>query len=144
MARTLTAANSILMMSVAEVFPTPQQLQGYSTDDIFDTESIEPAEIQMGVDGRLSAGYVFVAQPMTYNLQADSLSNDFFDAIKAAQDANGEVYYWQGTVALPSLQKKWTCTNGILTQFPPIPGAGKILKPRKYRVTWESISPAPI
>lgn len=140
----ITAANSTLLLAVTGLFPAPQRLQGYATDDIYSTEALESAEVMMGVDGKLSAGFVYVAVKQSYNLQADSNANQIFDTWYAAQQALRDVYFANATIALPSLGKKWTMTNGILTSFPPMPDAGKTLKPRKYGITWESISPAPL
>lgn len=140
----ITAANSTLLLAITGLFPAPQRLQGYATDDIYSTEPLDSAEVLMGVDGKLSGGFVFVPVKQSYNLQADSNSNAIFEAWYAAQQALVDIYKAQATIALPSLGKKWAMTNGILTSFPPMPDAGKTLKPRKYGITWESISPSPI
>ena len=57
MARTLTAANAIITLSVDEVFDTPFQLQQFQADDMFDTEDAEPVEVRIGVDGFKSSGF---------------------------------------------------------------------------------------
>jgi len=141
--RTLTTANSVLQLAVTGLFPVPQRLQGYATDDIFSTEALDSAEVIMGVDGKLSAGFVYVAVKQSYSLQADSNSNAIFEQWYAQQQALRDVLFAQATIALPSLQQKWAMTNGVLTSFPPMPDGGKTLKPRKFGITWESISPAP-
>ena len=56
MAGTITGASAVIMLSVPGLFSTPQQLQGFATDDIFDTAAIASAETLMGVDGNLSGG----------------------------------------------------------------------------------------
>ena len=38
---TLTVANSVYMLMIVDLFPVPQQLQGYSVDDVFSTEAVE-------------------------------------------------------------------------------------------------------
>ncbi len=138
----ITSANSIVMISIASVYTTPQQLQGFAADDIFSTDTMEIAETMMGVDGRLSAGYVFVPVKWSISLQADSPSNAIFDNWRAAQVSAGDVYFASATVNLPSLGKTYDLVNGVLTSYPPIPDAGKTLKPRKFGLTWESVTPA--
>jgi len=140
----ITAANSTLLLAITGLFPVPQKLQGYATDDIYSTEALESAEVQMGVDGVLSAGFVFVPVKQSYSLQADSNANAIFDAWYAAQQAQLELYRANATITLPAVGQKWAMTNGVLTSFPPMPDAGKTLKPRKFGITWERISPAPI
>lgn len=144
MARSLTAANAIIMISIADLFPVPQQLKQFATDDIFTTTPLKSAETQMGVDGHLSAGFVFVEVPQSVNLQADSPSCDIFDNWWGASQTVKDAYPANGVVIITSVQKKWNLTRGFLTSFPPMPDGGKILKPRRFEITWESIQPAAI
>lgn len=140
---TITSANSVLMLGVTSLFPTPQQIQGFSTDDIFSTDPLESAEVIMGVDGKLSAGFVYVLVKQMYNLQADSASVSIFDQWYAAQQSAQDLFFANATIVLPSLGQKWAMTKGVLSNYPPMPDAGKTLKPRKFTITWESISNAP-
>lgn len=142
MSGTITSANATIMLAIASVFPTPQQLQGFAADDIFNTDALSSAETLMGVDGRLSAGFVFVPIVQGYTLQADSDSNDLFDQWYQAQQTARELFPASGIVLLTSIGKKWQMNRGFLTTFPPIPDGGKYLKPRKYGITWESVNPS--
>lgn len=139
----ITAANATFLLAVSSVFPIPQQLQGFAADDIFSTDPLESAETLMGVDGRLSAGFVFVQVKQAISIQADSDSSDIFDEWYAAQQVAKGIFRATGIIVLPSLEKKWTLNNGVLSSYPPMPDAGKTLKPRKFGLTWESISVAP-
>ena len=96
----------------------------------------------MGVDGVLSAGFVFVAVKQSITLQADSNSNNIFDDWYLAEQVAKDKFRCSGIVLLPSIGKKWTLNNGAMTTWPPMPDAGKVLRPRKFGVTWESVSPA--
>ncbi|MGP1609516.1 MAG: phage tail fiber protein, partial [Burkholderiales bacterium] len=55
--KTLTSSNSVLALVVAGLFPVPVAIQGYATDRSITTEALGLAEVQMGVDARMSAGY---------------------------------------------------------------------------------------
>lgn len=138
----ISGVNAVVMISVVGLFPIPQQLQGFATDDVFDTDALESAEVLMGVDGRLSAGFVNVPVKQNYTLQADSPSNFFFDTWWAAQQQVADLYIANGVVLLSAVGTKWTMTRGFLTSFPPIPVVKKLLQPRKFGITWERISPA--
>jgi hypothetical protein len=140
----ITAANAIFILLIPGVFPVPVQLQGFSADDIFDFDVNITVETLMGVDGKLSGGFVNVAKKQSITLQADSASNNIFDLWQQAQYTALNTIIAQGTVWLTSIGTKWALINGFLTDYPPVPGAGKILKPRKYGLTWESITPAPV
>lgn len=138
----ITAANATFLLTIPSVFPVPQQLQGFAADDIFSTDPLESAEILMGVDGKLSAGFVFVPPKQGIFLQADSPSNAIFDAWYAAQQTVKDIFFADGLVQLTSIGTKWALIRGVLSTYPPIPDAGKTLKPRRFGITWESVSPA--
>lgn len=138
----LTGANAVIMLSVPLVFPVPQQLQGFAADDVFDTDTIESAEVLMGVDGKMSAGFVFVPVKQNYTLQADSQAMFFFQQWWAAQQQAKDVFFASGLILLTTLNSKWTMTKGALTSYKPLPDAKKLLQPRKFTITWESSSPA--
>lgn len=140
----ITAANAIVMLSVFPLFPVPVQLQRFAADDVFDVDDIEPNEVLMGVDGHQSAGRVNVSVPWTVKLMADSLSCPIFDQWNAAEFALQDTFPASGIVTLKSIGSKWSMNNGSLTRFKPMPDAKKLLGPRAFRITWESVLPAPL
>lgn len=140
----ITAANAVIILTVNTVFPVGQQLAGWAAEDIFDTEALDNAETMMGVDGILSAGFVFVPVKQNFALQADSPSNLIFDAWYTAQKTASELYSAQAVIHLPAVNRSYVMNNGYLTSYKPTPDAKKVLQPRKYQITWESIIPAPM
>jgi hypothetical protein len=136
---TITSANSVFTLTVGGLFPAAQQLKGYSSDKAFVTDSINVAQIEMGVDGRMTGGYIFESTKQTITLQADSPSNAFFTAVIQAIKAAREVFYFNGEIALPSTGQKFTLTRGLLTNIKQIPDAQKLLQPVDYVITWERI-----
>ncbi len=139
---TITSANSVVSLSVQGLFPTPVQLQGYSTDKAWDTASVVVTETQIGVDGRKTAGVVFNAVKQTYSFQADSPSVQIFEAIYAAQRAARDVYYIAATIDLPSTGESYVCNKGTLEDYNAVASAGKVLTMREFSVNWASIQPA--
>ncbi len=137
---TITSANSVFTLVVAGLFPAPVQLQGYASDKAFTTEAIDLAEVQMGVDGRMTAGFVPNPVKQTITLQADSPSKDIFTALIQAMKTAREVFYVSGSIALPSTGESFTLTRGILTNAKQIPDAQKVLQPMDFVITWESVS----
>jgi len=140
----ITSANSVLLIGVTSLFAIPQQLQGFATDDMFSMDMIESAEVQMGADGRMAAGWIPQIKNMNVTLQANSKSNDFFEAWYSAQEAAREVYSAFGTAVQPSIGKAYILSNGILTNYTPLSEAKKLLQPRKFQIKWESALGAPI
>jgi hypothetical protein len=139
----ITAANSVIMVSIPDLFPVPQQLQGFAQDDIFDIPAIESVETLMGVDGNLSGGFVFKPIPMEVTLQADSLSNTFFDQWWTQMQATLSTFTANGVIRLPAVGAKTTLTRGYLTSYKPAPAGKKVLQPRRYMITWNLSAPAP-
>lgn len=139
----ITSANAIFMLAIGTVFPVPQMLQGFATDDAFSTEAVDVAEVKMGVDGILSAGFVFQPIKQGIVLQADSPSVLMFDAWYAAQKAQRDVYFANAVVRLPSIARSYTLINGVMTSYMPIADSKKTLDPLKYAITWQSVVGAP-
>jgi len=137
---TITSANSVFTIVVPGLFPAPVQLRGYATDRAFTTEAVDLAEVQMGVDGRMTAGFVPNPVKQTITLQADSPSKDIFTALIQAMKTAREVYFVSGSIALPSTGEAFTLTRGILTNAKQIPDAQKVLQPVDYVITWESVN----
>ena len=141
--RNLTAANATIFITAPDVFGGPVQLQGFSSDNVYDMADIEPVETAMGVDGVLSGGYTPKPIPQGFMIQADSLSVDFFEAIQSWQAQNLGVETLSGTTLLLGPHKLYTMPKGFLTGHSPAPSAHKILQPRKFTITWERVNPAP-
>lgn len=140
----ITSANSVLLLAISGLYTTPQQIQGFTADDISDFASISPAEVSMGLDGRLSAGYVPVAIVQSITLQADSPSIMLFEAWFAAQQAARDVYFANGIVQYPAVSRSYVMTAGVLTGYAPLSDAKKMLQPRKFSITWQTIVGAPL
>lgn len=144
MAKTLTSANSVLLLSIKGLFDVPFQLQGFSADDVFGVDDLDIAETMMGVDGKLSAGWVPKEVKQAVFLQADSDSTAFFEAWYQAQQSARELYFATGLARLPSVNRSYVMQKGVLTQYSPIATAKKVLQPRKFTITWEAITAAPV
>lgn len=144
---TITSANSSLVLTVRALglFPAgPFAVQGYASDDAFATDAVDSAEARMGVDGRMSAGYLPRMTKMTITLQADSPSIPLFETWTGAQDVVKEVFFADGILTLKSTGHTYALVKGALTRITPIPTAKKVLEPVTYEITWELVQPAPV
>ncbi len=138
----ITAANCTFMMTVGTIFPTPQQLQQFAADEIFTVAGIHSSEVVMGVDGVMTAGFVFVPIEQGIMLQADSPSEFLFDSWWATQLQLKDILYANATITFPSLGQKWNMVKGSLTTYQPLPNAKKLLQPRQHGITWQNVIPA--
>ncbi len=141
---TITSANSVYALSITGLYLSPQILQGYAADDGFTTDAVEKAETVMGLDGRLSGGYVFNAFKQTITIMPDSPSLELFSNWTLAQMASREVLIANGSISLPAIGKRYVMTRGFLTSFKAIPDVKKVLAAVPFQITWESIVGASI
>ena len=140
----ITSANAVLLISIANLYPVAQRIEHFATDDMYDLDNVEVAEAQMGVDGHLTAGFVYNPYKWTIHLQADSVSFPVFDAWRAAMRSAREVYWANGMLRLKSINRAYTLTRGVLTTGTSAPSGKKVLQARSYEIAWESISIARI
>jgi hypothetical protein len=139
--RTITAANSILILST-DLFGI-HRLQGFAADAITETDGIQQAETMMGVDGRLSGGYVPAPTVQNITLQGDSLSNDYMDQIAGQAEQLRETVIITGSLVLPAIGQKYAMRRGFLTNYPKFPSVQRVIQPRRYQITWEAVTPSP-
>lgn len=139
---TLTSANCTLMIGVGLVFPVPQEIQGFATDDAVAIDANQPAEALMGVDGIMSAGWVPTMRVQTISLQADSPSLFIFETWATSQEAAREVFFANGSLYIPSINRKYAMTRGVLTDYRTHPDAKRILQPVQFKITWQTVAPA--
>lgn len=140
--RTITSANSSLVLSIPEVLGAPVPLQGYAVDAAFAVEPFDTAEAIMGVDGIMSAGYTPQPKKMTISLQADSASLEVFNQWLGAMEQAREVFFCDLTVNMPAIGKTFSCTKGVLTNTPKMPEGKKTLQPVTYTITFQDIQPS--
>lgn len=141
--KTITAANAKILLTIPGLYPVPQLLEGFAADDVYDVDDVDVGETLMGVDGKLSGGFVPYPIMQAFSIQADSDSITFFEQWLAAEQAIKDKFWVQGVTELPSVNRTYVMANGLLTRAKPVPTAKKLLQPRVFRVTWEAVFPAP-
>lgn len=139
MSGNITSANSVLALGVTGLYTIPQQLQGFGADDAYSMDAVDVAEVMMGVDGKMSSGWIPQIKTMNVVLQADSDSNTFFETWYAAQEAGRRAYIAFGVITQESVGRVYTLTNGILANYMPISDSKKVLQPRTFQIKWESV-----
>ena len=147
---TITASSIVLVFAVDSYSPAPQQIQGFSPDNVTDGEALTVGEGMMGVDGYFTAGFYNTPLVNTIELMGDSPGCDFFDGWMGAQKVlnfgTGDILFARnGTITYPGLGKKFQVNKGILSSYKPIPAGQRLLRPRAFTVTWGQWAPlAPI
>lgn len=137
---TITAANSTFALAITNLYPMPQTIQGYAADSAFAADAVDIAETVMGIDGKMSAGFIFNATKQTVTIMPDSPSLDVFATWFTTSQAARDIYWANGTIILPAIGKKYTLKNGVLTSGKPMPDVKKTLQPLEYKITWERVT----
>lgn len=141
--RTITSANAVLMLGINGLYNSPRRIQGFSADDVTDLDALAVGETSMGVDGRLSAGFVFNAISQNITLQADSESADIFENWQQAERQRREKYVAFGSILIKATGRRYTLTRGFLVNTTLMPAVRKTLQPRRFTLSWESVSSGP-
>lgn len=83
----VTSANAQLVLTVDELYPSGIQLQQFSADGIFSSDSIEMAETRRSVDGYMVAGVIKNISSVTLTLEASSPSASALEYVRDCMEA---------------------------------------------------------
>ncbi len=144
MANTITSADASFQISVGGLFDTPFTLQNWTADRAWETDAVDIAELQLSVDGFLSAGFIPYLIPQSVMFMPSSSSIPYFEQWIATEVANQAKLTATGVMYIPSVSTKYNFTQGYLTNITATPSAAKVLGPRTFRLTWAAVSGAPI
>jgi len=136
---TITSANSVFHIIVPGLYPYPTKIEGFASDKAFLFDAIDIAEIQMGVDGEMTAGYTPMPTIQTVSLLASSPSKKVFLTIAQYMKTIKNVIYIAGTIILPSTGESFTLTKGVLSKVQLVPEHAKVLNPMDFQIHWKSV-----
>lgn len=139
MSNTITSADSIFALTVTNLFPSAQTLEGYAADAMFALGDTEMAVSVRGADGKLSGGFVFGEYLQTITIMPDSPSRDLFETWQLTSLTSKAVFRCNATIILPAIGRKFTLTNGILQRVKAIPDAQRVLQAMTFQINWESV-----
>lgn len=133
--KTITSANSILTVAVEGLY-AGVRIQGFSTDMAFDMEPQQIAETMMGVDAKMSAGFVPQIFPMNIQLQADSDSIEVFDTIYLYTQSRREITWLTATLEVPATRKSYAFSDGVLKNYAPFATHNRVQAPQRFTIDW--------
>jgi len=138
---TITSADSIFALTVTNLFPSAQTLEGYAADAMFALGDTEMAQSVRGADGKLSAGFVFGEYLQTITIMPDSPSRQIFETWQLTSLTAKAVFRCNATIILPAIGKKFTLTNGVLQRAKTMPDANRVLQAMTFQINWEKVVP---
>jgi len=137
----ITSADSIFALTVTNLFPSAQTLEGYAADAMFALGDTEMAQSVRGADGKLSAGFVFGEYLQTITIMPDSPSRQIFETWQLTSLTAKAVFRCNATIILPAIGKKFTLTNGVLQRAKTMPDANRVLQAMPFQINWENVVP---
>lgn len=136
----ITSANSVGVMTVADLFPNGFNLEQWATDASYAVADKTLVESRMGVDGHMAAGYVPSPTEVTLNFEASSPSRVYMAQIAEAMKANNRIYEITLVISTPSIGETVTYTGGVLNTAPPAISSGKVLNATAWGITFADYS----
>ena len=124
----ITSANATVAVSVGGLFSV--NLENFSADSSFTTDTVQAAETRMGVDGHLAAGYTPAIKTVTINLEAGSPSTEYMQLLRQVQVV----------ISIPSIGKRYTFSEGVLQSFKGLPDGQNVLSPTQWVFHFETMS----
>ena len=134
----ITSANAEVAISVESLFSV--NLENFSADSSFTSDTVQAAETRMGVDGHLAAGYTPAIKPLTINLEASSPSNEYMQLLRQVQEVNMKPYKVQMVISIPSKGKRYTFSEGVLQSYKDLPDGQNVLSPTQWVFHFEGMS----
>lgn len=134
----ITSANATVGMSVGGLFSI--NLENFSADSSFTTDTIQVAETRMGVDGHMAAGFTPNIKTLTINLEAGSPSTEFMILLNQVQETNRKPYEVNMVISIPSIGKRYSFSGGVLQSYKGLPDGNKVLGPTQWVFHFEGMS----
>jgi hypothetical protein len=140
MARNITSANSSISFNTAL---GNEMGEGYSADNIFTSDFPDFAETRMGVDGKMSAGYIPTIKHLDFSFEASSHNITYFQAIATTVEMTKTPCPIVVSISLPAISKRFVCT-GVVKSVKMLMDAANVLEPMTVGMDFESIVPMPM
>lgn len=137
MAKHITAASVIMTLVADELYPTGRTIEGFAEDSLRSLEDLTLNESIMGVDGKLSHGFVEYPTVLTLNLMPDQNGYTVFENIAQAQKTLRAPIILSMTIVDVSLNRKYTLTRGALNSWKPMPDATRTMQAVDAVMTFE-------
>ena len=134
----ITSANAVVAMEAEGLFSI--NLENFSADSSFTSDTVQAAETRMGVDGHMAAGFTPAIKTVTINLEAGSPSAEFMGLLKQAQETNLKTYKIQMVISIPSIGKRYSYSNGVLQSYKDLPDGQNVLSPTQWVFHFEGLS----
>lgn len=128
---TITSANTVISLRADGIFPDWIKTEGAQTDAFLSFDEVTFAQTEIGVDGKLSIGFVPHKTSATISLAANSKSINDFEEIYNYFCSNMEVGIVELQAYYPSVKRSQIIT-GTLVRKSGGTGVGQLLTGHTY------------
>lgn len=136
----ITSANAVAFLTVNTLFPAGIRLENWSADQAITADERQIAETRMGVDGKMTAGYVPSIHVLTLTFEPVSPSLKVIEQVVKATESSRRIYRCGIIITLPSLGKSYSYQNGVMMNDKLFPDIKKILDPVTVKWNFEKRS----
>lgn len=138
----ITSSNAEAVLTVAELYPNGIVLEGFSVDQSVGTESIQVAEVRMGVDGKMVAGYTPNPIIVTIGLEPNERCAKDLVNYWLNKQTNNRIYECTLVLTIPSIHTVFTLSGGTITDCTPLPSLKKVLDPTTWKFAFAKLDKA--
>ena len=128
---TITSANAIVQVRCAGIFDTWVNAEGAQSDAFLSFGDVTTAQTEIGIDGKLSFGWIPHKTTGTISLMANSPSIKVFETIYNDFLNNREVRLVELRVTYPSVKRMQSLSGTIITKSGGT-GLGQLLTGHTY------------
>lgn len=139
----ITSANASIWVVILEKYPAGFALDHFATDTALSMDSVVQAEVRMGVDGKMSAGFTPTTKVVTINLEPGSQAATFFDLTFQAQQTFKTLYNINMVCTIPDINRVYVWDNGVMREGTPLPSLSTVLEPTTWVFEFERMTLAP-
>lgn len=133
----ITSANATAYMVVKDLYPAGFALNNFATDQAIDEGEDTIAETRMGVDGYMAAGYIPSIKAVTITFEAASPSVPYMNNIYLASQKNRRTYECTLVITVPSVNKTYTYSYGVMKTAKALPAIKTVLDPVSFAFDFE-------
>ncbi len=133
----ITSANASAILIVETLYPAGIVLEQFATDQSMNFDEVSYSQSRIGVDGKMVSAFMPSMKGLTITLEASSPSLVGLSQLAQMMTQNRQLYACTLVVQIPSLNKVFTYSNGVLESGKLVPDTKKVLEPVSFKFQFE-------
>ena len=139
--KSTTAISASWIINIPSIGIIGHKVEGFSADDAFSAQSVKLIESYLGIDGLFNAGFIPQLKQLRGTLAPTSTSLEIFNLLFYEMERQEEaVWINSSIIQIPSINANFALTNGVLSEWTPIPNVKKVVQPVAFTIDWSKIT----